>query len=45
MSVFWLVLFSFLKPMDSKVSKVLVAFGVSAVPIKQVCGIGCLDAD
>lgn len=45
MSVFWLALFSFLKQMDSKVSKVLVAFWVSAVPINQVCGIKCLDAD
>lgn len=45
MCVFWLALFSFLKQMDSKVSKVLVAFWVSAVPINQVCGIKCLDAD
>lgn len=45
MCVFWLALFSFLKQMDSKVSTFLLAFGVLAVPINQVCGIGCLDAD
>lgn len=45
MCVFWLALFSFLNQMDSKVSTFLIAFWVLAVPINQVCGIGCLDAD